>query len=89
MKYLNFFAAIAILFALFSCSKPAPRPDVKIIPQPAVLINLEGTFTLNSGTKILINNESKEMKNIASVLSRHLETFYGLKNNRVAYSLMN
>jgi len=86
MKCLKIFIAIGILSGLFSCSAPPPRPDVKIIPQPAELTNLEGTFTLNAGTKLLINNESEEMKNIASVLNRHLENFYGLKNNGVVYS---
>ena len=59
---------------------------LKSSPQPAVLVNLEGTFTLNSETKIFLNNESSETKNIVSFLTRHLEIFYGIKNNAVAYS---
>lgn len=87
MKYFNLFAAIVILFGLFAFSKPTSRPDVKIIPQPAVMKNLEGTFTLNSGTKILINSESEEMKNIVSSLNQHIKTFYGFENKEVSYSL--
>jgi len=77
---------ICILSGLLSY-KSSPRPDIKIIPQPARLTNLEGTFTLNSGTKILINNKSEEMRNIASFLCQHLEMFYGIKNEAVSYSL--
>jgi len=87
MKYLKIFFTIGILFALFSFSEAITRPTVKIVPQPAILKNLGGTFKLNAGTKILLNNESEEMKNIASFLSGHLEKFYGIENKKTGYSL--
>ncbi len=87
MKQLFYCAAIGILGGLISCSEPPLRPDAKIIPQPAELVNMEGTFTVDADTKILINNESEEMKNVAAFLSQHLEMFYGIENKEVNYSV--
>jgi hexosaminidase len=60
------------------------RPEVKIIPQPAMLTNLEGTFIITPKTKILINSgyiiTNRQIKEIGSILKRHLESFYGMKN---------
>jgi hexosaminidase len=86
MKYFKSFVIIGILSGLFSFSSPPSRPEAKIVPQPAVLTNLKGTFILNQGTKILINNEREEMKNIVSFLSLHLKTFYGIENKKVSFS---
>ncbi len=86
MKYFHFWTTIGFLCGFVSCTEPSPRPEVNIIPQPETVTNLEGTFTLNTATKILINNESEEMKNIASYLSLHTEMFYGISNTEVSYS---
>lgn len=86
MKYFHFLAVIGFLCGLLSCSEPPPRPDVKIIPQPETVTNLAGVFILNQGTKILINYDSEEMRNITSYLSRHLETFYGIDSKKIDYS---
>jgi hexosaminidase len=41
---------------------------------------MEGTFSISSQTKILINSESPEMHKVTSNLSQQLENLYGLKN---------
>jgi len=87
MKCFKFLFTFGILLGLFSFSAPVPRPAVKIIPQPALVTNLEGTFTLNSVTRIIIDHESEEMRSIASFLTRHLDTFYGIQSKEVTYSL--
>lgn len=86
MKHFQFLTSIVFIYGLLSCTEPPVRPDVKIIPQPEMVTNLSGTFTLNSATKILINNESEEMRTIASNLSQHLNVFYGIESKEVSYS---
>ena len=71
---------LAILLNLFSCKAEVIRPEVQIIPQPLSLINMEGTFSIGSQTKILINSERPEMRKVTAVLSQRLENFFGISN---------
>jgi hexosaminidase len=52
---------------------------------PASLTNMEGTFSIGSQTKILINSENKEMQKVTSYLINHLEDFYQIKS-KVTFS---
>ena len=76
-----FILATAIVF--FSCQEEIRRPEVQIIPQPANLINMEGTFPISSQTKILINSESPEIHKSTTYLCKQLENFYNIKNKIV------
>ena len=69
-----------ILLNLCSCQAEVIRPEVQIIPQPASLVNMEGTFSIGSQTKILINSESAEMHKVTGVLTQRLEDFFGISN---------
>ncbi len=75
------FAMILLLIGtiLTACQEEIRRPDIMLIPQPASLNNLEGVFQISSGTKILINSDSKEMHRVTADLSRHLEGMYEIK----------
>lgn len=75
------------MVAAVSCSEQLPRPEAKIIPQPAELVNTEGAFELNSDTKILINNEGNDMKNIAGFLRQYLEQTFDIATNEPSYSV--
>jgi hexosaminidase len=75
------FAMILLLIGtiLTACQEEIRRPDIMLIPQPASLNNLEGVFQISSGTKILINSDSKEMHRVTADLSQHLEEMYEIK----------
>lgn len=72
---LLFFGGILFL----SCQEEIRRPDVHVVPLPASMNNMEGVFQISSGTKILINSDSKEMHRVTSDLSRHLEGLYDIQ----------
>ncbi|MEI7423950.1 MAG: beta-N-acetylhexosaminidase [Prolixibacteraceae bacterium] len=80
MKYLSNILMMMILLNLCSCQAEVIRPEVQIIPQPASLVNMEGTFSIGSQTKILINSESAEMHKVTGVLTQRLEDFFGISN---------
>jgi hexosaminidase len=77
----HLFAMILLLIGtlLTACQEEIRRPDILVIPQPASLNNLEGVFQIGSGTKILINSDSKEMNRVTADLSQHLEGMYEIK----------
>jgi hexosaminidase len=81
MNHLRFFMLIGILYAFISCKADTPRPEVKIIPQPALVINLEGTFTFTPETEIQVNKGDEQFKKIASFLVNHIDKFYGIKSS--------
>ncbi len=74
--------AIVSLFSIgfWSCHAEIRRPDVQIIPMPASIINMEGTFSIGSQTKILINSENPDMHKVTSCLCSRLESLYGMTN---------
>ncbi len=82
-QYLNHFLILSLFFGIWSCQAEVKRPDVQIIPQPALLTNLEGTFAIGSNTKILINSENPEMRKVTTYLCHYLDEFYGLKNKTI------
>lgn len=82
-KSLNTLILTTLALLFWSCQAEIRRPEVQIIPQPASLTNMEGTFSISSQTKILINSESPEMHKVTSNLSLHLENLYGLKNKLI------
>jgi len=80
MNFLRLLITIAIVSLLFFCKEPPLRPNVRIIPLPAEINDQEGLFTLTPNTKIVINTESEQMRQIASFLIRHNEKYYGITN---------
>jgi hexosaminidase len=46
---------------------------------------MEGTFTISSQTKVLINSESPEMQRVTAVLCKHLENAFELKS-KISFS---
>ena len=79
-QYLRNLFIMALTVAIYSCQTEIKRPEVQIIPQPASLTNLEGTFQISSQTRILINSESPEMHKVTSYLCQNLENLYEIKN---------
>lgn len=80
MNYLKVFMITGILCAFFSCKAGTPRPEVKLIPQPALVINLEGTFAFTPETKIQVNKGDEQFMKVASFLINHIDKFYGIKS---------
>lgn len=71
---------LVILAAMVGCStKQHARSEVKIVPEPAKVVNADGVFVLNEKTPILVNEDNPELKQIAGFLTDHLSDFYGLK----------
>ena len=79
-KYLNYLIILFLSSAFWSCQAEVRRPEVQIIPLPSSMTNMEGTFAISSGTKILINSDSPEMHKVTANLCRYLENFYEIKN---------
>ena len=81
MNYLRVFIIMGIIYAFISCKADTPRPEVKLIPLPALVINLEGTFALTSETRILVNRDDEQILKISSFLVNHIDNFYGIKSS--------
>ena len=81
MNFRRLLFTIGIVSILFSCKEPLPRPVVRIIPLPSEVTDQEGLFSLTSSTKIGINNDNEQMRQIASFLTRHTEKYYGINNS--------
>jgi len=81
MNYLKLFMITGILYAFIACKAEAPRPEVKLIPQPALVLNLEGAFTFTPETKIQVNKGDEQLMKIASFLTNHIDNFYGIKSS--------
>ncbi len=80
MKYFSNLLRLMVLLTFFSCQAEIKRPEVQIIPQPSSLTNMEGVFSIEAQTRILINSDSPEMHKVTANLSQRLESFYGIKN---------
>ncbi|PSK82006.1 hexosaminidase [Prolixibacter denitrificans] len=73
---------LVILAAAVGCStKQYTRPEVKIVPEPAKVVNADGVFVLNEKTPILVNEDNPELKQIAGFLTEQLSDFYGLNTS--------
>ncbi|NEW85223.1 MAG: beta-N-acetylhexosaminidase [Mariniphaga sp.] len=81
MNFRRLLFTIGIVSILFSCKEPLPRPVVRIIPLPSEVTDQEGLFALTSSTKIGISNDTEQMRQIASFLTRHTEKYYGITNS--------
>lgn len=81
MNYLKVFMIMGIIYAFTACKADVPRPAVKLIPQPALVINLEGTFTFNPETKIQVNKGDEQLMKVASFLVNHVDKFYSIKSS--------
>ncbi len=81
MNYPKIILIAGIFNAFLSCKAEVPRPDVKIIPQPALVINLKGTFIFTPETKIQVNKGDEQFMKIASFLTAHVDKFYGIKSS--------
>lgn len=84
-NYLKNLLIVYLLVFFCSCQAEVKRPEVQIIPQPATMTNMAGTFSISSQTRILINSESPEMRKVTSCLSSRLENFYQIKS-KVTFS---
>lgn len=84
-RFFNTIFLLGLVTMIFSCQAEVKRPEVQIIPQPASLVNMEGTFSITSQIGILINSESNEMHKVTNYLCQYLERRYGMKN-KVAFS---
>ena len=79
MKLKKGFCMLMFLATVIGCSsKTYNRPEVKIVPEPASVVNQDGVFVLNEKTPVLINKDDPELKQIAGFLTDHLSGFYGL-----------
>ncbi len=80
MNYLRIIVIAGILGTFLSCKSEVPRPEVKVIPEPASVINKEGTFIFTPETKIQVNQAGEQFMKIASFLTNHVDKFYGIKS---------
>ena len=69
---------LVILVVLILQLKSTPTAKLSIIPRPMKTIAGNGSFTLNSGTRILIPKGSTEINRIAIYLAQHLRPATGL-----------
>ncbi|SFT90268.1 hexosaminidase [Algoriphagus locisalis] len=56
MKYIAFYAAILLAFA--SCNNPEPT-EISIVPYPSQIETGRGSFTLNSSTQLIVQDEGE------------------------------
>jgi hexosaminidase len=84
-QYLSKLFIAGILLVISSCQEDVRRPEVLVIPQPASLVNMEGTFAIGSQTKILINSDNPEMHTVTNYLCSRLASFYEIET-KVAFS---
>lgn len=80
MNFLRILLTIGIISVLFSCKEPPPRPVIRLVPLPAEVTDQEGLFILKSSTKIGINSDDEQMRQIASFLTQHTEKYFGISN---------
>jgi hexosaminidase len=84
MNFLQIMITAGIVFLLFSCKDPVPRPPIRIVPLPAVIIEHDGLFTLSSSTTIENSIDSEEMRQLALFLTNHTQKYFGITNTVVA-----
>lgn len=80
MNFTRALITIGIISVFFSCNEPESRPVVRIIPLPAEVSDQEGVFTITPLTKIEINAESGQMRQIAGFLTSHTMKYFGFDN---------
>ena len=73
----RFFSIALLLTALVSCSAPAEREAVSVIPQPQHLRVDEGHFAITRNVPIYLDEKTPEMERIAAFLNERLATAAG------------
>ena len=81
MNLRPYLVILVTILILFSCKDAPIRPVIRIIPLPAQSADVDEIYTLESSTRIEINNESDQLRKIAKYLSNHIETYFGLSND--------
>ena len=73
----RFFSIAIILTALVSCSVPAEREAVSVIPQPQHMRIDEGSFAITRSVPLYLDEVTPEMERIAGFLNERLATAAG------------
>ncbi len=73
----RFFSIALLLTALVSCSAPAEREAVSVIPQPQHLRVDEGHFAITRNVPFYLDEKTPEMERIAAFLNERLATAAG------------
>ena len=73
----RFFSIAIILTALVSCSVPAEREAVSVIPQPQHMRIDEGSFAITRSVPLYLDELTPEMERIAAFLNERLATAAG------------
>ena len=73
----RFFSIAIILTALVSCSVPAEREAVSVIPQPQHMRIDEGSFAITRSVPLYLDEVTPEMERIAAFLNERLSTAAG------------
>jgi hexosaminidase len=77
MRLIQAILSVGIIILIFSCKEPVSKPVVRIIPQPAQVIDQRGIFSISGDTKIRINRENEQLEQIASFLNNHIDKYFG------------
>lgn len=78
--YMNFrrlLCMLGIIAVLSACKEPVQRPLVRLVPLPAEITDLKGTFTMSADTKIGIRGDNQKMRQLASFITVHTEKYFG------------
>ncbi len=78
MKFFQIPLILVTVFLLFSCKEPPPRPVVRLIPLPAHVAEQKGIFIVTPATKIMISNNSDQLRQIGAFINNHTEKYYGI-----------
>ena len=73
----RFFSITLLLTALVSCSAPAEREAVSVIPQPQHMRIDEGSFAITRSVPLYLDELTPEMERIAAFLNERLATAAG------------
>ncbi len=73
----RFFSIVILLTALVSCSVPAEREAVSVIPLPHHMELADGCFRIASGTPVFLDENTSEFQRIAGFLNERLSTAAG------------
>ncbi|MBQ6437673.1 MAG: family 20 glycosylhydrolase [Bacteroidales bacterium] len=73
----RFFSIVILLTALVSCSAPAEREAVSVIPLPHHMELADGCFRIASGTPVFLDENLPEFQRIAGFLNERLSVAAG------------
>jgi hexosaminidase len=71
------FSFLVIVLIGTSCSHNEELLEISIIPKPAKMEQLNGSFTIDSKTKIVVQGEGKESFRVASMLAEKIQMASG------------